>query len=71
MHEAMDAMIPIREAACGLRTQLEDEDGFSPAAAEYLAVRYVQQCMRGLRLTVSVDIAGEPEDDPRAESDRL
>jgi hypothetical protein len=62
-------MGPIREAARGLRRQLEADD-FSPSAAEYLAMRYVSQCMRGLRLTVSVDIGGEPGDDLRAESGR-
>jgi hypothetical protein len=71
MHEAMDAMVPIRAAGCGLRVQLEEEDGYSAQAAEYLSVHFVRQCMRGLQLSVSVDIGSEPDDDPRAESDRL
>lgn len=66
----MDAIGPIREAAAGLRTRLENEDGFSPASAEYLAARFVAQCMRGLKLTVCVDIGGEPDGDPRLESGR-
>jgi hypothetical protein len=48
-------MEPVREAAYGLRSRLE-ADGFSPAAAEYLAVRFASQCMRGMKLTISVDI---------------
>jgi hypothetical protein len=67
MHEAAEAMGPIREAAFGLRVQLE-ADGFSPGAAEYLAMRFVAQCMKGIRLTVSVDIGSEPSEDPRVET---
>jgi hypothetical protein len=67
MHEAAEAMGPIREAAAGLRVQLE-ADGFSPGAAEYLAMRFISQCLKGIRLTVSVDIGIEPGDDPRVES---
>jgi hypothetical protein len=67
MHEALDAMGSIREAGCGLRAQLE-ADGFSPAAAEYLAVRFIHQCLKHMKLTVSVNIGNEPDDDPRVKS---
>lgn len=67
--EAVDAMEPVREAAYGLRARLE-ADGFSPAAAEYLAVRFMSQCLRGMKLTISVDIAGEPDGGLQAESAR-
>jgi hypothetical protein len=70
MHEALDAMVPIREAARGLRTQLELEDGYSPQAAEYLSGRFMTTCMRGLKLSVSIDVENGPIDDPRTESGR-
>jgi hypothetical protein len=67
MHEALDAMGSIREAGCGLRAQLE-ADGFSSSAAEYLAIRFIAQCIKHVKLTVSVDIGNEPDDDPRVKS---
>ena len=69
MAETLEAMGPIREAAVGLRAQLE-ADGFSPSAAEYLAVRFVAHHMRHLKLTVSVEAVVEPGNDPRGESGR-
>jgi len=62
-------MAPIQEAAVGLRSRLES-DGFSPSAAEYLAVKFFTQCTKHLKLVVSVDIEDGPDDDPRAESGR-
>jgi hypothetical protein len=67
MADVMDAMDPVREAATGLRARLE-ADGYSPSAAEYLSVRFLAQCMKGLRLTVSVEAGTEHGDDLPAES---
>ena len=69
MHEALEAMGPIQEAAVGLRARLE-ADGYSPSAAEYLSAKYMTMCMRSLRLTISVDIEGwsEPDDGLPVES---
>jgi hypothetical protein len=69
MAEALEAMGPIREAARGLRAQLE-ADGLSPSAAEYLQVRFIAHHLRHLRLTVSVDVTAQPGGDPREESGR-
>jgi hypothetical protein len=69
MHEATEALGPIREAAVGLRTRLEG-DGFSPSAAEYLAVKFMTQCLKHLQLTVAVDIGSGRDDDPWVEPGR-
>lgn len=60
-------MEPIREAATGLWARLE-ADGYSASAAEFLAVRFMAQCMRGMNLTVPVDIGARSDEDPKAES---